>query len=63
MMQIQSGMQRLTNAAPGLLPGMGINSPGAQAQGGGAPRPAPNMPGNNAYNMQSLMSQVSSHLF
>ena len=55
MMQIQQGMQRLTNAAPGLLPGMGINPMGGTAR----PPPAPgNMP-NNAYNMQHLMSQVS----
>ena len=56
MMQIQQGMQRLTNAAPGLLPGMGINNPGAP--GGTRPAPAPGMPPNNAYNMQQLMSQV-----
>ena len=54
MMQIQQGMQRLTNAAPGLLPGMGINPMGGTAR---PPPAAGNLP-NNAYNMQNLMSQV-----
>lgn len=53
MMQIQQGMQRLTNAAPGLLPGMGINPMGAATR----PQAPTSMP-NNAYNMQNLMSQV-----
>lgn len=56
MMQIQQGMQRLTNAAPGLLSGMGINPMGGGA-GGPRPQTTPNLP-NNAYNMQNLMSQV-----
>jgi len=58
MMQIQQGMQRLTNAAPGLLPGMGINPMGGTARPPAAPG---NMP-NNAYNMQNLMSQMVSSL-
>lgn len=56
MMQIQQGMQRLTNAAPGLLPGMGINTGAANVR-----PPAPNTQ-NSAYNMQNLMSQMVSSL-
>ena len=51
-------MQRLTNAAPGLLPGMGINPMGSTAR----PSPAPGAMPNNAYNMQNLMSQVHSYI-
>ena len=56
MMQIQQGMQRLTNAAPGLLPGMGINTGAANVR-----PPAPNTQ-NSAYNMQNLMSQVGNRV-
>lgn len=66
MMQIQQGMQRLTNVAPGLLRGMGIDS----MAGGGGARPGqpggqpqqPGQPGGDMYNMSNLMSQMVSSL-
>lgn len=65
MMQIQQGMQRLTMAAPGLLPGIGVASPYGQQQAGSPGRmPAPGQAGgrqNDAY-IQSLMSQMVSSL-
>ena len=63
MMQIQQGMQRLTNAAPSLLPGMGINTMGPGAGAPNRPAAAPPAAPNNAYNMQNLMSQVNSGLY
>jgi len=63
MMQIQQGMQRLTMAAPGLLPGIGVASPYGQQTGSPGRMPNPQAGGrqNDAY-IQSLMSQMVSSL-